>query len=398
MAGEAGRDAFTRLVFIGFTLNLGVGVATTLLPIYLNRLGYTATLIGALWFGYTVVYALSSLLSGYALTKLDERTMLTSSLTLYAAAGLAAFLSKTGLPVGMSYLAMGAALGLFTTAAYTAVSEVSPAERLTTMFAVYYTSVLSGASLGSYLSGLVSSRYGFRLPFLILSALAFSAIPASPRVGGSSRRPEEGFNLLRLLLTFWRDRSYRLFLTALTLHSVGFACLYPYIPLYAELSIGMSQEAIGAMMALWKIGLLSTQVLWGRVADRFGARSVLAAHLALSTVTWILFPLSKTAVQAYLTIALIGVVGSMDIPSRRTIIVSEAPPELKAFALGMTDFTTELLSSVGYIIGGASWDNLSAIAPFIIGAVINAATPIILKAGGAARIRTGDPAGPSRGS
>ncbi len=398
MAEEAGRDAFTRLVFIGFTLNLGVGVATTLLPIYLNRLGYTGTLIGALWFGYTVVYALSSLLSGYALTKVDERTMLTSSLTLYAAAGLAAFLSKTGLPVGMSYLAMGAALGLFTTAAYTAVSEVSPAERLTTMFAVYYTSVLSGSSLGSYLSGLISSRYGFRLPFLILSALAFSAIPASPRVGGSSRRLEEGFNLPRLLLTFWKDRSYRLFLTALTLHSVGFACLYPYIPLYAKLSIGMSQEAIGAMMALWNIGLLSTQILWGRVADRFGARSVLAAHLALSTVTWILFPLSRTVVQAYLTIALIGVVGSMDIPSRRTIIVSEAPPELKAFALGMTDFTTELLSSVGYIIGGASWDNLSAIAPFIIGAVINAATPIILKAGGAARIRTGDPAGPSRGS
>jgi len=398
MAEEAGRDAFTRLVFIGFTLNLGVGVATTLLPIYLNRLGYTGTLIGALWFGYTVVYAFSSLLSGYALTKVDERTMLTSSLTLYAAAGLAAFLSKTGLPVGMSYLAMGAALGLFTTAAYTAVSEVSPAERLTTMFAVYYTSVLSGASLGSYLSGLVSSRYGFRLPFLILSALAFSSIPASPRVGGSSRRPEEGFNLLRLLLTFWRDRSYRLFLTALTLHSVGFACLYPYIPLYAELSIGMSQEAIGAMMALWKIGLLSTQVPWGRVADRFGARSVLAAHLALSTVTWILFPLSRTVVHAYLTIALMGVVGSMDIPSRRTIIVSEAPPELKAFALGMTDFTTELLSSVGYIVGGASWDNLSTISPFIMGAAINATTPIILKAGGAARIRTGDPAGPSRGS
>jgi len=398
MAEEAGRDAFTRLVFIGFTLNLGVGIATTLLPIYLNRLGYTATLIGALWFGYTVVYALSSLLSGYALTKLDERTMLVSSLALYAAAGLAAFLSKTGLPVGMSYLAMGAALGLFTTAAYTAVSEVSLAKRLTTMFAVYYTSVLSGSSLGSYLSGLVSSRYGFRLPFLILSALAFSAIPASPRVGGSSRRLEEGFNLPRLLLTFWGDRSYRLFLTALTLHSVGFACLYPYIPLYAELSIGMSQEAIGAMMALWKIGLLSTQVPWGRVADRFGARSVLAAHLALSTATWILFPLSRTVVHAYVTIALIGVVGSMDIPSRRTIIVSEAPPELKAFALGMTDFTTELLSSVGYIIGGASWDNLYIISPFIIGAAINAVTPIILKAGGAARIRTGDPAGPSRGS
>ena len=385
-------------MFIGFTLNLGVGVATTLLPIYLNRLGYTGTLIGALWFGYTVVYALSSLLSGYALTKVDERTMLASSLTLYAAAGLAAFLSKTSLPVGMSYLAMGAALGLFTTAAYTAVSEVSPAKRLTTMFAVYYTSVLSGASLGSYLSGLVSSRYGFRLPFLILSALAFSAIPVSPRVGGSSRRLEKGFNLLRLLLTFWKDRSYRLFLTALTLHSVGFACLYPYIPLYAELSIGMSQEAIGAMMALWNVGLLSTQVLWGRVADRFGARSVLVAHLALSTMTWILFPLSRTVVHAYVTIALIGVVGSMDIPSRRTIIVSEAPPELKAFAIGMTDFTTELLSSVGYIIGGASWDNLSVIAPFIIGAAINAATPIILKAGGAARIRTGDPAGPSRGS
>ena len=385
-------------MFIGFTLNLGVGVATTLLPIYLNRLGYTATLIGALWFGYTVVYALSSLLSGYALIRLDERTMLTSSLTLYAAAGLAAFLSKTGLPVGMSYLAMGAALGLFTTAAYTAVSEVSPAERLTTMFAVYYTSVLSGSSIGSYLSGLVSSRYGFRLPFLILSALAFSAIPASPRVGGSSRRPEEGFNLPRLLLTFWGDRSYRLFLTALTLHSVGFACLYPYIPLYAELSIGMSQEAIGTMMALWKIGLLSTQVPWGRVADRFGARSILAAHLALSTLTWMLFPLSRTVVQAYLTIALVGVVGSMDIPSRRTIIVSEAPQELKAFALGMTDFTTELLSSVGYIIGGASWDNLSIMSPFIMGAAINAATPIILKAGGAARIRTGDPAGPSRGS
>ncbi len=397
MGERWGGDAFGRLVSIGFTLNLGVGVATALLPIYLSRLGYTATLIGALWFGYTVAYAVSSLLSGYALTRVNMREMLTASLTVYAVAGLSAFLSKTGLVVGLSYIAMGVALGVFTTTVYTAISEVSPSGRLTTMFAVYYTAALSGASLGSYLSGLVSSRFGFSLPFLLLSILSLSSIPLSPRVE-ASRRPGRVAALPSLFLSFWRDRCYRLFLTSLILHSVGFACLYPYVPLYAELSIGMSQEAIGAMVAVWRLGLLSMQVSWGRVADRFGARGVLVAHLALSTLTWLLYPLSKTATHAYITVALMGVVGSMDIPSRRTIAVSEAPPELRAFALGMTDFTTELLSSVGYIIGGISWDNLSAAAPFMIGAAINATSPIILRAGGAARIRTGDPAGPSRGS
>ena len=110
MGERWGGDAFRRLVSIGFTLNLGVGVATALLPIYLSRLGYTATLIGALWFGYTVAYAVSSLLSGYALTRVNMREMLISSLAVYAAAGLSAFLSKTGLVVVKTPRAMPMAM------------------------------------------------------------------------------------------------------------------------------------------------------------------------------------------------------------------------------------------------------------------------------------------------
>ncbi|HID90609.1 TPA: MFS transporter, partial [Candidatus Bathyarchaeota archaeon] len=184
-----------RLNAVGFTLNLGLALVQTLLPVYLKALGYSGATIGLVFTVNMALMALTSLPAGRLADAVGFRVPILLSGALYCLIGLAVLLLEHPLAVGMMAALMGVAVGLFRPAATALLSRLVQASRMGTAFAVFYTSCMIGAMSGSFMSGLLSDLYGFRPLFLLLAvtaSLSLAMAPPSVRsTGGGSMATSE---------------------------------------------------------------------------------------------------------------------------------------------------------------------------------------------------------------
>ncbi len=124
-------------------------------------------------------------------------------------------------------------------------------------------------------------------------------------------------------------------------------------------------------MAVWNVGLLVAQIPSGEFTDRFGGATVLATHIVLLSVSWILYCSSKAWSGAASSAFILGAVGALDMPARRTIIVQLKRKIDSASIIGYIDALTTLAFIIGSSTGGILWNTLGYSTPFIIGSIIN---------------------------
>ena len=86
------------------------------------------------------------------------------------------------------------------------------------------------------------------------------------------------------------------------IHRVGFA---PLIPTFVA-DLRLTYAAAGAIMTAHFWTYTAVQVPIGLLADRWGARRVMLAFMAILVLGAALFPLSRTYTQSLLTRALVG--------------------------------------------------------------------------------------------
>lgn len=364
------------LNLIGFILNVGINLATALISIYFKDLGYSGTDIGFFYMFFMIVYALSAMFVGRLSDVIGYCTPIVLSCISYICIGLMVYFLRSPLVVGSMYVLMGLALGLFTPAALASLSKPLSSGAMTTTFAFFYTSTLAGSIIGSYLCGLISMRYGFPILFLMLSGTAVSSLLLSlsflrNKHMMASPRPRivEVFSSLRSLSEF--HELFRFLLIGLAFHAVGFSCISPYISLYGQFGLHLTKEQVGLLLSLLNFGSLATLLVWGRVADKVGARLILIFHLIFSAVSWLTYSYSPNLSATSLAILGWGIVASMDMPSRRMIITELSPSHLRATAMGLADFITNLFGSIGFVIGGLTWDYVGMHAPFLMAVLMS---------------------------
>jgi len=231
--------------------------------------------------------------------------------------------------------------------------------------------------IGSALSGYIVASLGFPTIFILAGVLtALSAISITFRYGYLSN-----INLKVARQTFIRsfenaklifsDGNIMKLTIALVFHSLGFSIINPLVQLYAKEALNLNEQSIGVVMAMWNAGLLVAQIPSGEFTDRFGGMSMLSMHIILSSVSWIFYCLSKTWSEAIFSAFILGVVGALDMPARRTIIVQFKKTIDSASIIGYVDALTNLVFIVGSSLGGIIWNTLGYNMPFIVGSIIN---------------------------
>jgi MFS family permease len=75
---------------------------------------------------------------------------------------------------------------------------------------------------------------------------------------------------------------------------------------------------------------------------------------------------------------LFGIIGSMDMPSRRTLIFQLSAEKELAFTIGYVEFLVGLAGVVGYVVGGFLWDNVSHMSLFFLAAAVNIVGVLLL--------------------
>jgi len=366
-----------------FILNFGTSLWLTLFTVYLDDAGLTAIWIGAVLTGINASISLTYLPSGRLSDLVGRRAPLIAGSVLIAVNTFLLYFTRNPLLIMIVTILYGIGQGLATPAVNALVAEASHPGKSVMAYVSYYISILSATVLGSGLSGLLASFIGFQSLFLIASILlAVAAVIIYLFIREAGDRWRGPYHLafkeslkksvsgtVSLLRT---DRELRLLAVALSFHAFGFYMLNPYIALYATYAIQLDVVQTGVIVALWNIGLISAQIPFGRMTDKLGGKPMLFMHFVLSTLSWVAYALSKTFTVAAIMMILFGIIGSMDMPARRTIMLEHATAEAgKATIIGAVDSITTGVGIAAPLVGAIAWARMGYSAPFMIGAFVN---------------------------
>jgi MFS family permease len=356
----------------------------TLFPNYLLRLGMSSLLIGVILVVYTASLSLTYLPAGRLSDKLGRRPMIIAGVLLLTLSTLYLSIATQAEPTILAVIGLGVGLGLLAPSGNALISDAISGRGAGFVFSIYQISILSAAIVGAFGAGALATSMGFPTMFLLTAVLTgFTAVFGYLTVPETMTRKAGGYvsvvseslhssveGTVRMLRS---NRELALLTGALAIHSIAFGIINPFVPLFAEKGIRLDISQVGIIMALWNAGLTVAQIPSGRMTDRVGSRATLLAHFVLSSFSWVIFALSTSFVSGIASILFFGIVGAMDMPARRTIMIEFATAETgKATIIGSLDAVTGLTGLLGPLIGGFLWEQMGYAVPFQAAGLINA--------------------------
>jgi len=282
----------------------------------------------------------------------------------------------------VAFLAAGLSLALFTPNSTALISESCPIAVAPIYFALFHMVTWGCAALASAASGWASGSLGAESPLLMASvlyamsgaALMLSARRASHKssnLGGTGTRGAlHAIDLRGAVTTIRSNRLLAFYGFGLFFHTFGFLMITPYLSLYAEKIIGLDMAGVGLVMAAWNGGLMVGLLPWAWASTKKGREAILVAHFILSAVTWSAVTLSQDLVSSMFIMFVFGIVGSMDLPARRTLTAELSSPEKLAEATGFIELATGIGGLTGSLLGGVLWERLGPTFPFYAGSLM----------------------------
>ncbi len=364
-----------------FALFLGIYIWLQLLPIYLDNIGLTPVLIGIAVIGESTAISIMSLPSGMFSDMIGRKVPIVVGSGLIAIATLLLYFTVNPIVVILLVILVGVFTGLTQPAVVAIIAESARSKRSGVAYGIYYFSTVIAMVIGSALSGILADTLGFPILFIIgaiATAFAFIILYLFVQETVARKRCSHCFAIKRSVLRsipttvslLKNSRELVLLTLALSIHMIGFSILVPYLPLYATYGIHLDIKQTGVLMAVWHAGFLLSQIPSGIMADRLGSRLTLLWHFLLSSVTWVIYPLSHSFAYAAVALILAGMIGAMDMPARRVITIEYSADSEKATVIGALDFIVGIVPIFAPFVGGFLWEKVGYSAPFFAGAVI----------------------------
>lgn len=357
---------------LAFLFNMGWVLTISLMPLYLDYLGYKGAGIGILSSGRTIFAAIAAIIAGRISDLYGYRRPISLSLILFSLLGGLLYLKESPKIVAISYPLMGLCFGLFNTPTTSLLSEISPSGSMASSFAIFYSITNLAGIISSNLSGLLAGSFGYKYIFLSASSIAILSLLFVSRTPSKKRIAKEGIRLMEILRgSKSLDKMFYVFLAGMLFHGFSLMTIWPFFALYAKKGIGLSEPEVGLILSMRSLGLLLTLMIWGRISDKIGSSAMIFLHVLVSSFVWVVYPFSPNLVIAALVIGINGVVGAMDMPARRSVAAEFSDSRIRATAMGLLDFTSGIASSVGFIFGGFLWDIAGMRIPFIVASLTN---------------------------
>jgi MFS transporter, DHA1 family, multidrug resistance protein len=360
--------------------NIGFYFGTSLMILYLVGLGYSPFLAGVLLALSKLIYALSMMVTGSLSDRIGRKTPIIWGFALTGASLIAMGLiaNLTGEAILMILVWIGYAFQSPTSSA--AISDGALVGKTAIAFGWFYMLVSGGQVIGQTLAGFTAQSYGYQVTLIGGGVISLISIILLSRYTDKHEQVKASFDLsgdmrngLRMVKS---DPRLRNLIIGLSAHSVGFQMFYTYIPLVASLDQHLSDSAIGTLLAIFSAGSALSVLVFGVVTTRIGGLRMLVWHLLLSSLVWWVYPYIPNFGFAFILMAVMGIIGAMDMPARRELLSYIAESEVGT-AMGALDSITMTVASLGVLFAGALW-NIGHWVPFVASALVNAVGIIFL--------------------
>jgi MFS family permease len=152
----------------------------------------------------------------------------------------------------------------------------------------------------------------------------------------------------------------------------GTAMLVPLLPLYLD-DVGLSDSALGLVIAAAGVGGMASQVGWGRLIDRLGDNAVMALSVGVIVASVAVFGVIGSAI-ALGALRLAGGMGSAGwILSRQTFLTRMTDPVSRGKAMALFGGTTRTAFLVGPLVAGIVAETAGFTTAFFVSAAATGA-------------------------
>ena len=392
------RTPALALSFAGFLTQLDVTAVVVALPTIGDDLGFGLAAYAWTMDAYSLAFTATLLATGALADRHGRRRVLLIGNALFAVASLACGLAWDGPSLWAARVAqgLGAAFVITGSIALTASAYPDPADRAR---AFGLAGIVSGAAmaLGPTLGGAVAAWFGWRwiflanIPFCLLAAWIVPRLVAEERAAEPRSLDPVGIGLLTLALgiaieTLLAGRTMThvalgtiasltcsalfvvqqrrrpqpildpalltqpaMIAVALLLitTSVGYWAVLVYLPLFLMTAFGLSTAQAGVAILAATLPMVFLPPLAGRLATKWGWRTLFASGLGLITAGDIILALWPTWTMALLGMIVIATGAALVQSQLSGAVVTLAPPA----QAGMASALTIVMRQGGFAIG-----------------------------------------------
>ena len=279
--------------------------------------------------------------AGILAEKYGRRIILTAGPLLMAMASLFCALAGSFGQLVLWRFMQGAGSAMYTTAAMTAVADLSTAVNRGRNMALYQGSIFIGAGLGPALGGLIAGRLSYRAPFFFFALLAFAGAlwawltlpetqtknsPAALRLAGE--KPSVWALLCNL----------NFFLIGLVNFGVFFTragANMDLVPLAGSEKVGLNPEQLGFALTLGSLGNLAVLPLAGWLADRYGRKLAIVPANLISGLALLFFASGNSYWLFLLEVFLYGISSGLGGTTPAAYVADIVPRHTYGLAMGL---------------------------------------------------------------
>jgi DHA1 family multidrug resistance protein-like MFS transporter len=354
------RKAFVVLTGSMFISMLGMGIVTPFIPIYANTLGASSLEIGLVQSAFSITGIGTLLFVGRLSDRFGRKIFLSGGLTILTVSSLGLMHSNSPIDLILWRFVQGLGASAHLPIAQSYLGDITP-EGSEGKWTGHFNAVLfAGMGAGPLVGGAITDAFNISTAFLVMAVLNILGLIATllflkemPR----KTADREHSSVLAPLKSRIMQGVISLRLTT----GVGTATLMAFMPLFADVRLGLSTSLIGIMLAA-RTPISVLQYYTGPLADKWNRRPMVIWSGMAAVIAVALIPLTSsfwTLLMAYICVATGQAFG---MPAANAYIVNEG----RTYGMGICMTLFMLAMNVGNSIGPlalggiADWLNLES--------------------------------------
>ena len=384
--GAGLRGPIAPVLAVVFLMTTGMGMVWSVLALYAESLGASATMVGVMIASWGGARLLINVPAGILSQRFGRnRAILAGLIALAAGSFVAMFTSDfTTLLLCLMIQAVGSAV--YVTSALAAIADLGTAESRVRDMGAFQAANLIGLSIGPGLGGVIAAHWGYTSPFLVQGAMALAGIVAvaiapSPKPGSRAKSaPAKDESTLEPIAALGRILPAIIGLALMT-YGVLFArlaSLWIVLPLIVQERFKLGPDGVGLMLTVSAVANLVVLPLTTVVTRRFGYRCAVVSSTVITVAGLWLLAISDTVSFAWTAAVLLGAGAALALPTLSAYVANVAPPDQMGTAMGLLRTINDVAFITSPILVGLLIDRLGLGYPGGIGACIAVLTTVTL--------------------
>jgi predicted MFS family arabinose efflux permease len=345
------------LAFLQFTIVLDFMMLAPLGALVIPALKITPSQFGLVVSAYAFSAGLSGLLTAGFADRFDRKRLLLFFYTGFLVGTLLCALASNYVMLLLARMITGVFAGVIGSVSFAIITDLFPLEMRGRVMGIVQTAFAASSVLGLPLALLLSTRWGWNMPFYMIVAVSTAVgmlIQTKLRpVDEHLRHHPDRSPLHHLLQTVLNRRYVQGFLTT-GLLSVGGFMLMPFISVFTVHNIGLALEQLPLVYMVTGLCSMVAGPLIGRASDRYGQLRVFAFGCALTVLMVLIYThLHTTPLWLLCVIMVFLQVGifSRIISASALMSALPAPPDRGAY-MSISSSLQQVAGGVASVIAG----------------------------------------------